>query len=129
MRIFQAVLRTNFLERLIYFFLFSSIVASDFHWKVKRVLNGTGVDMPTGILDENGAGIGVTAAALTLDDVIQLYFSADKEYRERGVWLMNDETALALRFLKDDAGNYFYITKRRIMTARMKLLILSVKSS
>ena len=71
-------------------------------------INGTGVDMPTGILDENGAAVGVTAAALTFDDIIQFYFSADKEYRENGAWLMNDETALALRLLKDDTGNYLW---------------------
>ena len=71
-------------------------------------INGTGVDMPTGILDENGAAVGVTVAALTFDDIIQLYFSADKEYRENGAWLMNDETALALHLLKDDNGNYLW---------------------
>ena len=38
------------------------------------------------------------------DDVIRLYFSVKPEYRRNGVWLMNDETALALRTLKDDAG-------------------------
>lgn len=68
-------------------------------------INGTGVGMPTGILDENGADVGVTATALTFDDVIQLYFSVGKEYRESGVWLMNDETVLALRLMKDDAGS------------------------
>lgn len=71
-------------------------------------INGTGVDMPMGILSENGANIGVTAAELTFDSVIQLYFSVDKNYRDNGVWLMNDETALALRLLKDDSGNYLW---------------------
>ena len=71
-------------------------------------INGTGVDMPTGILSENGADIGVTAAELTFDSVIQLYFSVDKNYRDNGVWLMNDETALALRLLRDDSGNYLW---------------------
>ena len=68
-------------------------------------INGTGENMPTGILAETGgAEVGVTATALTYDDVIRLYFSVKPEYRRNGVWLMNDETALALRTLKDDAG-------------------------
>ncbi len=54
-------------------------------------INGTGVDMPTGILSENGAAVGVTASAITFDDVIRLYFSVDKQFRQRGAWLMNDE--------------------------------------
>lgn len=68
-------------------------------------INGTGVDMPTGLLSESGANVGVTASALSFDDVIRLYFSVDKQYREKGAWLMNDETALALRLLKDADGN------------------------
>lgn len=72
-------------------------------------INGTGVDMPTGILAETGgADIGVTATELTYDDVIRLYFSVKPEYRRSGVWLMNDETALALRTLKDSDGNYIW---------------------
>lgn len=72
-------------------------------------INGTGVNMPTGILAENGgAEIGVTADTLTYDDVIKLFFSVKPEYRRNGTWLMNDETALALRSLKDDAGNYIW---------------------
>ena len=32
----------------------------------------------------------------------------DKKYRKHGTWLMNDETALALRTLKDSTGNYLW---------------------
>lgn len=68
-------------------------------------INGTGENMPTGILAETGgAEIGVTTSTLTYDDVIKLFFSVKPEYRKNGTWLMNDETALALRTLKDDAG-------------------------
>ncbi len=69
-------------------------------------LNGDGVDKPIGIL--NSAEVGHTTAAITYDDVIRLYFSVDKEYRRNAVWMINDETALALRTLKDDAGNYLW---------------------
>ncbi|MDO4649544.1 MAG: phage major capsid protein [Eubacteriales bacterium] len=72
-------------------------------------VNGSGVEMPTGILHEtNGAEVGVTAKALTFDDVIALYFSAKPEYRTKGTWLMNDETAKVLRTLKDKDGNHLW---------------------
>ena len=72
-------------------------------------VNGTGVDMPTGILhDVDGAEIGVTADELSFDNVIALYFSAKPEYRTKGVWLMNDETAQKLRTVKDNDGNYIW---------------------
>lgn len=72
-------------------------------------INGTGEKEPTGILHENdGADVGVTAESLTYDEVINLYFSVKAEYRKNGVWLMNDETALILRKLKDSDGNYLW---------------------
>ena len=72
-------------------------------------ITGTGDHMPTGILDtDGGARVGVTTDAVTFDDIISLYFSLDTEYRKNAVWLMNDETALALRLLKDENGNYLW---------------------
>lgn len=72
-------------------------------------ITGDGVVAPTGILsDTNGAEVGVTAAELTFDSVIDLFFSVKAEYRRNGVWLVNDETALALRKLKDADGNYLW---------------------
>lgn len=72
-------------------------------------VNGTGVNMPTGILaDEGGADIGITTSSLSYEDIVKLYFSVDKEYRDRGIWMMNDETAQHLRTLKDEAGNYIW---------------------
>jgi HK97 family phage major capsid protein len=40
--------------------------------------------------------------------VVKLYFSVKPEYRKRGVWMMNDETAHYLRTLKDEGGNYIW---------------------
>lgn len=72
-------------------------------------INGTGYQMPTGILAENGgAAVGHTTAAMTFDDIIKLYFSVKSEYRKNGCWLMNDKTALYLRSLKDVHGNYLW---------------------
>ena len=43
-------------------------------------VNASGDEMPTGILhDTDGADVGVTADALTFDDVVALYFSAKPE--------------------------------------------------
>ena len=75
-------------------------------------INGTGVNQPTGILHATeGAETGVTAesdSAISYDEIIKLYLSVDKKYRKHGTWIMNDETALALRTLKDSAGNYLW---------------------
>ena len=75
----------------------------------KGFVLGTGEHMPTGILDDTaGANTGVTTSALCFDDILRLYYSLDKEYRKNAVWLMNDETALTLRMLKDSAGNHLW---------------------
>lgn len=72
-------------------------------------INGTGEQMPTGILHETkGATVAATPSSLTYDDVIKLYFSVKEEYRSHSVWLMNDDTAMVLRTLKDGNGNYLW---------------------
>lgn len=72
-------------------------------------INGTGNQMPTGILNAtDGAEVATTINEIRYDDVIGLYFSVKPEYRKNAVWLMNDKTALALRTLKDEAGNYLW---------------------
>ena len=75
-------------------------------------VNGTGENQPIGILhDTEGAETGVTtenASSISYDEIIKLYLLYDKKYRKHGTWLMNDETALALRTLKDSAGNYLW---------------------
>jgi len=69
-------------------------------------LNGVGITEPKGLL--HSAEIGVTASTLTADAVIELFFSLDKQYRKNAVWVMNDETAMTLRMLKDSAGNFLW---------------------
>lgn len=72
-------------------------------------LNGMGVNEPTGILHESlGAEIGVTTSELSFDDVVKLYTSVKPKYRKKGIWVMNDDTALVLRTLKDKDGNYIW---------------------
>lgn len=75
----------------------------------KAFITGNGISEHVGILSDNGgAEVGITAPALTYDDVVALYFSVKPEYRKNGKWLMNDETAFALRRVKDADGNYIW---------------------
>ena len=69
-------------------------------------LNGIGQTEPKGLL--HSAEIGVTASTLTADAVIELSSSLDKQYRKNAVWVMNDETAMTLRMLKDSTGNFLW---------------------
>ncbi len=75
----------------------------------RAFVNGSGVNEPHGLLhDTAGAETGVTTAELTYDDIVELFFSVEPEYRKNGVWMMNDRTALAIRKLKDLTGNYIW---------------------
>jgi HK97 family phage major capsid protein len=73
---------------------------------------GDGIGKPTGILaDTGGAQIGVTAAgttALTLDEVLDLFYSLKAPYRNRAVFVLNDSTIKAIRKLKDNNGQYLW---------------------
>ena len=73
---------------------------------------GDGTGKPTGILAATGgAQIGVTAAsatAVTLDEVLDLFYSLKSPYRGRATFLMNDATVKAIRKLKDGSGQYLW---------------------
>lgn len=75
----------------------------------KAFVDGTGVKEPVGLLHaEKGAQTSSVVESIGYDDCIDLFFSVKPEYRKEGVWLMNDNTALALRKLKDADGNYLW---------------------
>ncbi|MCF0238301.1 MAG: phage major capsid protein, partial [Sphaerochaetaceae bacterium] len=64
---------------------------------------------PFGLLHESqGAETGITSSSLNYDDVLSLFFSVNPEYRTNGFWIMNDDTALKVRKLKDENGNYLW---------------------
>jgi len=73
---------------------------------------GDGSGKPTGILADNGGGeIGVTAAsatAITLDEIMDLFYSLKSPYRRNAVFIMNDSTIKAIRKLKDNNGQYLW---------------------
>ena len=67
---------------------------------------------PTGILNATGgAQVGKTTAsttAITLDEVIDLYYSLKSPYRSKSVFITNDLTVKAIRKLKDTTGQYLW---------------------
>ena len=73
---------------------------------------GNGTGKPLGILaTTGGAETGVTAAAadkITMDEVIDLFYSLRAPYRRNAVFIMNDATVKALRKLKDGQGQYLW---------------------
>ena len=53
--------------------------------------------------------IGLTAGTnIKADDLIDLYYSLDKAYREKAVFVMNDSSVKAIRKLKDTTGQYLW---------------------
>ncbi len=56
----------------------------------KAFLTGDGINKPLGLI--NYALVGATAENLTLDAVIDLFYSINERYRNKSVWVMNDST-------------------------------------
>lgn len=74
-------------------------------------INGSGVNMPKGLLSSGSAEIGLTAQAteaLTVEEIISLYYSLDEKYRQSAVFMMHEDTAKALSLLKDENGHYLW---------------------
>ena len=74
-------------------------------------VNGDGDNKPIGILDDtNGAEVGeeVLADDISFENVSNLFFSLDKDYRKNAIWLMNGGTHKYLYFLKDSKGAYLW---------------------
>ncbi|MBT9173157.1 MAG: hypothetical protein DDT21_01547 [Syntrophomonadaceae bacterium] len=75
-------------------------------------LLGDGTGKPLGILAATGGGqTGVTtaaAAAITLDEILDLFYSLKAPYRNKAVFVMNDSTVKAIRKLKDSTGQYLW---------------------
>lgn len=70
---------------------------------------GTGSSQPQGVL--TAAGTGVTAASasvITADEIIDLFYSLDEQYRDNAAFVMNNATLAAVRKLKDGEGHYLW---------------------
>lgn len=72
-------------------------------------INGTGTGRPTGILQTAETGkTTAAAAAITADEVIDLYHSLRSPYTKNAVFIANDSTVKAIRQLKDSNGMYLW---------------------
>lgn len=72
---------------------------------------GTGVSQPQGIV--TAASVGRQSAtgfstSVPFDDFIRVEHSVNKAYRPAGKYMMNDNTALAVRLLKNGNGDYIW---------------------
>lgn len=79
--------------------------------RIARITNkhftvGTGTSQPNGIVTAAGAGVtAAAAAAISLDDLIDLEHSVDPAYRAQGAsYMFNDNTLKLIRKLKDADG-------------------------
>ena len=75
-------------------------------------VNGSGSGQPTGITD--GASAGPTfagAAAITGDEMIDVYHALSRPYRMNATWIMADATVKLIRKLKDSDGQYIWQPK------------------
>jgi HK97 family phage major capsid protein len=98
-------------------FNLESYIASEFARRIgakeeEAFFIGDGVGKPTGIFyATGGAELGVTAAsatAITLDEVMDLFYSLKSPYRKNATFMMNDSTVKAIRKLKDNSGQYIW---------------------
>lgn len=74
----------------------------------KAFISGNGVNEPKGITTAEASIVTETEGEITTDDIIKLFFSLEAEYRKNGVFIINDDTALKLRMLKDKSGRYIW---------------------
>ena len=94
-----------------------SYIAREFARRVgaaeeEAFITGNGTGKPLGFLsDTGGAQVGVTtnsATAITLDEIMDLFYSLRAPYRRNAVFIMNDSTIKAIRKLKNLSGDYLW---------------------
>ena len=79
-------------------------------------VNGTGTNQPLGFLQAPNATeasrqsdeIGTVSGALSGDALIEMVYTLEARYRERGRFIFNRRTAEAIRKMKDSEGNYLW---------------------
>jgi HK97 family phage major capsid protein len=98
-------------------FNLESYIAREFARRIgakeeESFFTGDGTGKPTGIFNATGgAELGVTAAsatAITVDEIMDLFYSLKSPYRKNAVFVMNDSTVKAIRKLKDGNGQYIW---------------------
>ncbi|WP_031537236.1 phage major capsid protein [Bacillus sp. MB2021] len=73
---------------------------------------GDGTGKPTGIFNATGgAELGITstsATAVSVDEIMDLFYSLKSPYRKKAIFVMNDATVKLMRKLKDGNGQYLW---------------------
>ena len=70
---------------------------------------GDGSGKPTGATTQASAGVvAAGTAAITADELIDLYHSLKPQYRQSAVWTMKDPAVKLVRKLKDGDGQYLW---------------------
>jgi len=106
-------------EELLYDSVFNleTYIATEFARRIgakeeEAFFTGNGTGKPTGIFAASGgAQLGVTTAAInaiTLDEVMDLFYSLKAPYRNKATFVMNDSTVKLIRKLKDSNGQYLW---------------------
>lgn len=93
-----------------------SYIAKEFARRIgtkeeEAFLIGNGKGKPTGIFAATGGaenGATSAGAAITFDDMMELFYSLKSPYRKKAVWLLNEQTLKALRKIKDANGNFLW---------------------
>ncbi|MDD4802292.1 MAG: phage major capsid protein [Syntrophomonas sp.] len=95
-------------------FNLETYIAREFARRIGRAeeeafLTGNGTGKPTGILVSGEVGVtAASATAITVDELIDLYYSLREPYRRNAVFVTNDATVKAIRKLKDGNGQYLW---------------------
>lgn len=72
-------------------------------------VNGDGSGKPTGIVPGSSLGVSAAgAAAITANELIDLYHALGRPYRRNAVWMMADSTAKLIRKLVDGNSQYLW---------------------
>lgn len=68
-------------------------------------LNGDGLEKPRGLLLDALKGADATVSGVTADNLIDLFYSVKRGYRQRGTFLMGDSSIKAIRKMKRTGDN------------------------
>ncbi len=71
-------------------------------------LLGDGIGKPQGIIPGTVGDQTANATTISLDDILDLFYSLKAPYRNKAVFVMNDSTVKAIRKLKDSTGQYLW---------------------
>lgn len=72
-------------------------------------VNGDGSSKPLGVVPASTLGkTAAGAAAITTDELIDLFYSVIHGYRQNGTWMMADATVALVRKLKDSTNQYLW---------------------